>query len=236
MPTTLRTSRRNNLKRLNYLCFSTFIQPQSPPTKSLLQQKQHQTDPNRPSLSTATTTATSSIMIKNFNTLYHHHHTTSPEPEPQPADFATAFASNRFFFSSPGRSNSIVESTSSSSSSSSLITTAPSNKKKPIFNGSVAVPTYSPDPYMDFRRSMQEMVEARPELMNDVKSNWDTLHDLLLSYLALNPKSTHKFILGAFSDLIVTLMSFSSSNSSCSYPPPPQIPNIGRGRGRGGGS
>ncbi|XP_058748621.1 transcription repressor OFP16-like [Vicia villosa] len=241
MPTTLRTSRRNNLKRLNYLCFSTFIQPQSPPTKSLLQQKQHQTDPNRPSLSTDTSTATSSIMIKNFNTLYHnHHYTTSPEPnsepEPQPADFATAFASNRFFFSSPGRSNSIVESTSScsSSSSSSLITTAPSDKKKPIFNGSVAVPTYSPDPYHDFRRSMQEMVEARPELMNDVKSNWDTLHELLLSYLALNPKSTHKFILGAFSDLIVTLMSFSSSNSSCSYPPPPpQIPNNGRGGGGG---
>ncbi|CAL5193662.1 unnamed protein product [Lathyrus oleraceus] len=246
MPTTtLRTSRRNNLKRLNSLCFSTFIQPQSPPTKSLLQQKQHQIDPNRPSLSTATATATSSIMIKNFNTLYHHHHhhTTSsepnsePEPQPQPADFATAFASNRFFFSSPGRSNSIIESTSSSSSSSSLITTAPSDKKKPIFNGSVAVPTYSPDPYMDFRRSMQEMVEARPELMNDVKSNWDTLHELLLSYLALNPKNTHKFILGAFSDLIVTLMSFSSSNSSnissCSYPPPPQILNNGGARGGG---
>lgn len=75
---------------------------------------------------------------------------------------------------------------------------------------------------MDFRRSMQEMVEARPELMNDVKSNWDTLHELLLSYLALNPKSTHKFILGAFSDLIVTLMSFSSS---CSYPQPPHNSN-----------
>jgi len=208
MPTTLRTRRRNNLKRLNYLCFSTFIQPQSP--------LQHQIDHNRPSLSTSS--STSSTMIKNFNTLYHHHTT---EPEPQPADIATAIASNRFFFSSPGRSNSIVDqstSSSSSSSSSSLVSTVPapgndSNKKKAVFNGSVAVPTYSPDPYMDFRRSMQEMVEAQPELMKDVKSNWDTLHELLLSYLAINPNNTHKFILDAFSDLIVTLMSFSSSCS-----------------------
>lgn len=80
-------------------------------------------------------------------------------------------------------------------------------KKKVLFKGSVAVATYSPDPYVDFRRSMQEMVEARPELM-DVKSNWNVLHELLLCYLALNPKSTHKFILGAFADLLVSLMSF----------------------------
>lgn len=80
-------------------------------------------------------------------------------------------------------------------------------KKNMSFKGSVAVATYSPDPYMDFRRSMQEMVEARPELM-DVKSNWNILHELLLCYLALNPKNTHKFIIGAFADLLVSLMSF----------------------------
>jgi uncharacterized protein (TIGR01568 family) len=236
----MKTERRKN-KRFNYLCFSTFIHPFTPPSTSLLQNQQ-QIDHNRPSLSTASATSSSSFMIKNFNTLYHHHNQTTepdsePQPEPQLADFATAFASNRFFFSSPGRSNSIVESSSSSSSSSSLTATVPAPvndsenyKNKAIFDGSVAVPTYSPDPYMDFRRSMQEMVEARPELMNDVKSNWNTLHELLLSYLSLNPKSTHKFILGAFSDLIVTLMSLSSS--SCSYPPPPQNSNCG---GCGGG-
>lgn len=70
---------------------------------------------------------------------------------------------------------------------------------------SVVVPTYSPDPYMDFRRSMQEMVEARD--LVDVKANWDFLHELLLCYLALNPKSTHKFIVGAFADLLVSLLS-----------------------------
>lgn len=111
-----------------------------------------------------------------------------------------------------------------------------SEKKKVVLNGSVAVPTYSPDPYADFRRSMQEMVEARPELMKDVKSNWEALHELLLCYLALNPKSTHKFILGAFSDLLVTIMSLSSSSTSVySYPPPPQNPNLDGGGGGGGG-
>ncbi|PQQ02484.1 transcription repressor OFP12 [Prunus yedoensis var. nudiflora] len=39
------------------------------------------------------------------------------------------------------------------------------------------------------------------------KSNWQFLHELLLCYLALNPKSTHKFIIGAFADLLVSLMS-----------------------------
>ena len=51
---------------------------------------------------------------------------------------------------------------------------------------------------------MQEMVEARD--LVDVKANWDDLHELLLCYLAMNPKSTHKFIIGAFADLLVSLM------------------------------
>lgn len=62
-------------------------------------------------------------------------------------------------------------------------------------------------------------METLPEVMIDVKSNWEVLHELLLCYLALNRKSTHKFILGAFADLLVSLMSFSSSP-----PPPPQHP------------
>lgn len=51
---------------------------------------------------------------------------------------------------------------------------------------------------------MQEMVEARHLI--DVKANWEYLHELLLCYLTLNPKSTHKFIIGAFADLLVSLM------------------------------
>ncbi|TYG56677.1 hypothetical protein ES288_D08G082200v1 [Gossypium darwinii] len=54
-----------------------------------------------------------------------------------------------------------------------------------------------------------EMVEARG--LMDVKANWDNLHELLLCYLALNPKSTHKYIVGAFADLVVSLMANAST-------------------------
>lgn len=42
--------------------------------------------------------------------------------------------------------------------------------------------------------------------MVDIRANWDYLHELLMCYLSLNPKSTHKFIVGAFADLLVSLM------------------------------
>ncbi|KAL3328869.1 hypothetical protein AABB24_036135, partial [Solanum stoloniferum] len=110
-------------------------------------------------------------------------------------DFSNIFASQRFFFSSPGNSNSIVD--------------FPVENPKEVVTGGVAVQTYSPDPYADFRRSMQEMVEAH-ELTN-VKVNWGFLHELLLCYLNLNPKHTHKYIIGAYSDLVVSLMSIDDS-------------------------
>ncbi|RDX64762.1 Transcription repressor OFP12, partial [Mucuna pruriens] len=219
MPTGERRRKRNNLNRLNLnLCFSNPMQPFTPEssnaTSSSVDLNHHR--PSSP--------ATSSILITNFSTLYDHH------TEPEPADLATAFASQRFFFSSPGRSNSIVESTNTDCTTSSSSPPPPPDEPvavddnvKAVFNGSVAVATYSPDPYADFRRSMEEMVEARPELM-DVKSNWHVLHELLLCYLALNPKSTHKFILGAFADLLVSLIS-----------PPPQNPSPGDVAGFGDG-
>lgn len=122
------------------------------------------------------------------------------------ADFAAAFASRRFFFSTPGRSNSIVDSAGERRSA-----------DVTLFGNSVdAVPTFSPDPYSDFRRSMQEMLEAArgdhatkfssSSCNNNNNNNWEFLHELLSCYLALNPKSTHKFIIGAFSDLVVSLM------------------------------
>ncbi|CAA0832108.1 Transcription repressor OFP12 [Striga hermonthica] len=109
-----------------------------------------------------------------------------------PPDFATVAASRRFFFSSPGRSNSIVDSSIESSSS-------PENP-----GVGIAVTTYSPDPFADFRRSMQEMVEARE--FCGVSEDWGYLHELLTCYLSLNPTSTHKFIVEAFADLLVSLV------------------------------
>ncbi|KAK4482279.1 hypothetical protein RD792_009431 [Penstemon davidsonii] len=146
----------------------------------------------------------SRLLFNNFNSLYDVNAATSDSDSDTPPDFATAFASNRFFFSSPGRSNSIVDSSSLASTSSSML----SNENDTIADGSIAVPTYSPDPFIDFRRSMQEMVEARE--LHDVRENWDCLHELLMCYLSLNPKSTHKFIVGAFADLLVSLTTSTS--------------------------
>ncbi|XP_030545928.2 transcription repressor OFP12-like isoform X2 [Rhodamnia argentea] len=191
MPATLR-------KNLN-LCFTRWEPPLSPQS------------PSPPFSATPTST-----LIKNFNTLYDPTlHPSSSSSSSSSSTFSTsdaaaadldlaaAFASQRFFFSSPGHSNSIFDSAPSVAAAA-----AAAPRPEPaasLVDDSVAVPTYSPDPYADFRRSMQEMVEARQ--LFDVKSDWDFLHELLLRYLALNPKSTHKFIVGAFADLLVSLMS-----------------------------
>ncbi|KAL9331791.1 hypothetical protein ACSQ67_001401 [Phaseolus vulgaris] len=222
-PTGERRRKRNNLSRLNLnLCFSSSMQPFTPQshptaTSSTLLQNQNQNPPSQ--------SATSPSPIKNFNyDPTNPFQSLGPEPEPEPADLASAFVSQRFFFTDPGRSNSIVESTitdadwATSSSSLEKPVATVDEKAKAALDGSVAVEMYSPNPYADFRRSMEEMVAARPELI-DVAANWKALHELLLCYLALNPRSTHKFILCAFSDLLLSLISLSS--------PPPQDPGAG---------
>lgn len=175
----------------NYLCFSKFkcfpvINLPPPPSSK---------QPQNPSTTTTT-------LINNFNSLDHDlttstsnssddHSSSEYTDEYSLPDFATVFASQRFFFSSPGHSNSIFHS--------------PLDPDDNILvAGSIAVQTYSPDPFQDFRKSMQEMVEARE--LTDVEADWDFLHELLLCYLTLNPKHTHKFIIKAFSDLIISLM------------------------------
>ncbi|KAL5135038.1 Transcription repressor OFP16 [Glycine soja] len=220
---TPRTRKRNNLSRYNLkLCFSNPMQPFTPishPTNPTATSSPVHHNHNHPS-----PPATSSTLIKDFN---HDRSTVTPQnpfpslgPEPKPADLVTAFASQRFFFTSPGRSNSIVESanttdTDCTTSSSiderqdqlkSFIHDSDEREAKALLGSSIAVTKYSPDPYADFRQSMEEMVAARPELM-DVASKWRELHELLLCYLALNPKSTHKFILRAFSDFLLSLIS-----------------------------
>ncbi|GMI91836.1 ovate family protein 14 [Hibiscus trionum] len=72
-----------------------------------------------------------------------------------------------------------------------------------IRNECIAVLTYSPNPYDDFRRSMEEIVEAR--LKHHSKIDWDFVEELVFCYLNLNDKKSHKFILSAFVDLVVDL-------------------------------
>ncbi|KAG5219256.1 ovate family protein [Salix suchowensis] len=158
-----------------------------------------------PSSTTLVSPATP-IIIKNFNSLYDLSSAPTSKSLSTPStnssssysdsdtesnlDFATILASRRFFFSSPGRSNSIIESL--------------PEPQTPV-SGGVAVKKYSPDPYTDFKNSMQEMIEARE--LRDVRANWDYLHELLSCYLELNPKHTHKFIISAFADIVVCLLS-----------------------------
>lgn len=208
-----------------HMCFTKAVCDSSSSPAAPLNNPDHAAHHSRPFIPSSS--SSSSIFIRNFNSLYDYDSTSNsklpsarthssstlssdPDSESEP-DFATVVASQRFFFTSPGRSNSIVESTPSvattteSSDSVSPMNNHQSGSSTSCVRDSVAVPTDSPDPYVDFRRSMQEMVEARD--LFDVKANWDCLHELLLCYLALNPKTTHKFIISAFADLLVSLMS-----------------------------
>lgn len=155
--------------------------------------------------SPSASSSSNSILFKNFNSLYDLHPSddsetlnpaTSPSPttttsdddvNPKDDDLCSAIASHRFFPACPGRSKSIVDSAAVSVYG---------------IGSGVAVPTYSPDPYNDFRRSMEEMVEA---LGLDKRAHWTRLQELLLCYLALNSKQTHKYIIRAFADLLLGL-------------------------------
>ncbi|KZV42497.1 hypothetical protein F511_20950 [Dorcoceras hygrometricum] len=151
-------------------------------------------------------------LIKNYNSLYEFSasdsfapagfsSSSSPETSSVP-DISSAFASHRFFCSSPGCSNSLLEPPGQAADA----------------GGGVAVDKYSPDPHSDFRKSMQEMIEARESA--GVEADWEFLHGLLVCYLALNPKHTHKFIFGAFADVIVSVVVSSPRGNVCCRKPP----------------
>lgn len=210
-----------------FKCLPSLPSPPPPPASK-------DQDDSSSSVSTSTTTTPTSVLTKHFNSIYDltsERSTTSKSFTPftatddllsssddsdvahSPPDFATIYASQRFFFSSPGRSNSIVESavtaaaTAAAAPPEATSSAAPEAEDKTeslAEAGGVAVHKYSPDPYLDFRRSMQEMVEARD--LRDVRGDWEYLHELLLCYLRLNPHHTHKFIIDAFTDLIISMM------------------------------
>ncbi|XP_055809453.1 transcription repressor OFP13-like [Solanum dulcamara] len=84
------------------------------------------------------------------------------------------------------------------------------------FKESVILAMESKDPYLDFKKSMKEMVESQ-----GIK-DWDNLQELLAWYLKLNGEVNHGFILGAFVDLLMELVipttpSTNSDNSITSY-------------------
>ncbi|XP_023528403.1 transcription repressor OFP15-like [Cucurbita pepo subsp. pepo] len=87
----------------------------------------------------------------------------------------------------------------------------------PLKEGTTVVSMDSDDPFWDFRKSMEEMVEAYG------LRDWKSLEELLSWYLSVNGKNNHGFIIGAFLDLLVSLAmaaavaaAASSSSSSIS--------------------
>lgn len=104
--------------------------------------------------------------------------------------------SERLFFE-PGESSSILE------------------VKKPTsdddddglpFEGSVVLSMESRDPFVDFSKSMEEMVEAQG------LKDWEGLEKLLCWYLKANGKGNHGYIVAAFVDLLVKLAISSTDN------------------------
>ncbi|XP_074264010.1 transcription repressor OFP13-like [Silene latifolia] len=77
-----------------------------------------------------------------------------------------------------------------------------------VYKESEAMCMESSNPCEDFRRSMEEMVEA-----HELK-DWKGLEELLGCYLKINAKVNHGYIMAAFIDLLVNLSYISSSSSS----------------------
>ncbi|XP_076931904.1 transcription repressor OFP15-like [Bidens hawaiensis] len=112
-------------------------------------------------------------------------------------------SSDRFFFN-PGHTKSILEEA------------KPNKKAKESvlpFKESVSMmEMQSTDPFVDFKKSMQEMVEADSGL-----KKWENLQKLLSLYLTVNDKVNHGYIIEAFVDLLFSdLGSPLSASSSCS--------------------
>ncbi|KAJ6698414.1 TRANSCRIPTION REPRESSOR OFP7-RELATED [Salix purpurea] len=101
--------------------------------------------------------------------------------------------SERLFFE-PGETNSILEE-------------AKAGEEFP-FKESVVLSMESQDPHLDFKKSMEEMVEAHG------LADWEGLEELLSCYLKVNGKSNHGYIVSAFVDLLAGFASSSSSSSS----------------------
>jgi uncharacterized protein (TIGR01568 family) len=82
------------------------------------------------------------------------------------------------------------------------------------FKESVELEMESEDPYVDFRRSMEEMVESHG------LKDWDCLEELLGWYLKVNGKKNHGYIVGAFVDLLCGIAAAPCSDSTSSSSSP----------------
>lgn len=77
----------------------------------------------------------------------------------------------------------------------------------PFKESSEVLALESEDPYGDFKKSMEEMVESHG--MKD----WEDLEELLGWYLKVNGKNNHAFIVEAFVDLLVSINKKKENNN-----------------------
>ncbi|XP_010557024.1 PREDICTED: transcription repressor OFP16-like [Tarenaya hassleriana] len=177
-----------------------------------------------PYSTTSTSLSTAAVATSSFSSSSSYESDIAPDSPPP--DFTAVFASRRFFFSSPGTSNAITDSPRNLShnydnatttakrknykTATALPTTTAASSVSRLLTGGSAVmqQVHSPDPYSDFRRSMQEMIDAMDgrDVDEAVEDN-EFLPELLLSYLSLNPSDTHELIIRAFADILVSLLS-----------------------------
>lgn len=114
----------------------------------------------------------------------------------------------RLFFE-PGETSSILGESSSKSNDDDKGKFRP-EKEEEIGSSTELVAMDSMDPYVDFKRSMEEMVEAHG------LKEWEGLEELLGWYLKANGKEIHGYIVGAFVDMLVGLSLITTSSSSTS--------------------
>lgn len=134
------------------------------------------------------------------------------------------------FFVAPGSSSSLMEEARSSTTSTAAATTTTNTataaatgptssrsftesmanndsfgdqKEVRLPDDCIAVLAHSSTPYDDFKRSMQEMVDAR--MRSHGRVDWEFMEELLFCYLNLNEKKSHKYILNAFVDIIIAV-------------------------------
>ncbi|CAH2064305.1 unnamed protein product [Thlaspi arvense] len=94
-------------------------------------------------------------------------------------------SSKRLIFERRGKSNSILEE---------------ATKREEEEESFMLLSLESNDPYSDFKRSMEEMVEARA-----LHHDWRSLEKLLFLFLKVNVKTSHIYIFAAFVDLLLNL-------------------------------
>ncbi|KAL5231300.1 hypothetical protein ABZP36_030076 [Zizania latifolia] len=134
------------------------------------------------------------------------------EAEADVGGLSTAIASRRLLLPSPGRSNSIVDSAEHAGPRSGCGAASSSGRLAAAVKGTRVcgdeqarpVPVSTAAPRAEFLKSMMEMVDA---MDLDARRGADRaqLHELLLSYIALNEGDALPDILAAFTDLLFAL-------------------------------